>query len=198
MINIEPLLQQIQNRKPVVIVVPLVLGLFVGGVLVVKPGLTRLGGVKAEIASLQQKISTFNFVRESESKLGAYKNRFSKDQTWLIDQINSIAEQSGLSILSSLPEGSGRVGDFLVRNPVRIEAEAGYHQLGSFVGQLESLDAYVKIFSLEINASSGGAGVPLGPGPGQVAAPRAVRPQGANLYKITMSIGLFTPADGAL
>ena len=177
--------------------VPIVIGFFAGGILVVKPGLTQLNTTKSDIASLQQKVSTYNFVLESEPKLAAHKARFSKDRTWLSEQINSIAEKSGLSIVSSLPEESGKVGEFLVRNPVRIEAEATYHQLGSFASQLESLEAYVKIFSLDITGSAVGAG-PAAPGPGQGNAPRAARAQNANLCKITMAIGLLTPAEGAL
>ncbi len=196
MFNIDSLLLQIKNRRPVVIIAPLVFGFFTGGVLVVKPALNNLRSIRSDIASLTEKVSSYTYVLEGESKLLNYKKLFSGDRTWLIEQINSIAEKSGLSILSILPEEPGKATDLLERSSVRIEAEATYHQLGAFVSQLESLDSYVKLQIVEISTERDGAGQQSAPWQGT--SPDASRKKNPNICRISLSVGLFTPNAGAL
>ena len=198
MINIEPLLLKIKNRRPVVIAAPIVAGIFLGGLLVVKPGLSHLNAVKDEVAGLQEKMSAYQFILDSEKKTTVYKTHFSGDKTWLIEQLNSIAEKTGFSILSILPEDAKKVGDYLDRVSVHIDAESDYHQLGEFVSRVESLDPYVKVLGLDINAEGGrAASTSMAGSPQSGAVGRSGRPI-TDIYKISMSVGLFTPAAGAL
>ncbi len=176
----------------------LVFGLFAGGLLVVKPGLTKISRIKSDISSLKEKVSAYLFVLEGESKLSNYKKLFSGDKNWLVEQVNSMAQKSGVSIFSILPEEPVKVGELLERSSIRIDAESNYHQLGSFVSSLESLDPYIKILSVSIDAGSRGGEVQGTAGSWQGAGPTASNTKKGNIYGISLSIGLFTPAAGAL
>ena len=197
LLEIETLLLKIKNRRPVVIAGLALLGLLAGYLLVVKPGLGHLDGTKTELTGLQQKVSAYQFVLDSEKKTTQYKTRFSGDKTWLIEQLNTLAEQTGFSIQTILPEDPKKVGDFLDRTSVRIDAEANYHQLGAFISRVESLDAYVKILGVDINAEGNSLPQATTTSPmGGAPAPRTR--QETNIYQISLSVGLFNPTQGTL
>jgi len=189
---IDDLLLKLKNRRIVVILVPLIGGLFAGGVLVIKPGLSRIAVVKAELGGLSQKEASFGNIANSEKKLSGYKQKLSSagDKAWLIEELNSIADKTKFSILSITPDEKKLAGGgYLERISVRIEAEGNYHQLGEFVSRVESLEQYVKILAVDIDRTAS-AGVLDAAGGG-------ARPK-ASIYKISLSVGLFSPTPGAL
>jgi hypothetical protein len=190
LINIEGFLQKMKNRKPFVIAAPIILGLMAGGVLVVKPQLKKLTFAKTELRGLQDKQAVYQMILDGEKKAEAVAGRFKGDKTWLIEQINTISQNTGLSILTSVPEDTKKIGDFLERHSVRIEAEGDFHELGEFVSRVESLDGYVKVLNVNINAEKGSmsSSGPMGPAPTRLAP--------TNVYSITISIGVFSPAAG--
>lgn len=189
--GIESLLLKIKNRRLVVMVAPILLGVLAGGVLVVRPSLGKLGTIKSELSGLKEKEIPYNTILSGEKRLEGMKARFAGDKTWLIEQLNAIAQKTGFSILSILPEDPKRVGEYLDRTSVRIDAEGGYHQLGAFVSEVESLNAYVKILSLDINSEASSQQAVVGLAPGRAR-------QGSSVYNISLSVGLYTPAPGVL
>ena len=192
MINIEPLLLKIKNRRLAVMLAPVVLGILVGGLLVVKPGLKRLNTLKSEIQGLKQKEQAYNAILESEKNTGNLKPKFAGDKTWLIEQLNTIAQATGFSILTISPDDSKQIGTHLTQTSVRIDAEGNYHQLGEFVSRAESLEAYVKILGANITNDTMGGG-PQGPFGFQ----SSTRSKYAdNVYNISLSVALFTTTPG--
>ena len=188
LINIDSLLMRTKNRRPVVIAVPVLVGLFAGGLLIVKPALKNLTTLESEIGSLKEKEAPYNFIVLSEQKLDAHKARFSgKDKTWLIEQLNTIAEETGFSIVSISPEEQKKLGDFLQQTSVRIDAKADYHRLGEFVSRVESLEPYVKV--LVVNIAAGAEN--------DTAQTRATGPRARIMsgHDIGMSVGLLTLAS---
>ncbi len=199
-LSIESLLLKVRNKRRVVIIVPIAVGLFLGFLFIIKPGLGRLNNAKSEVSGLQIKVSSYQFILDGEKKIGEYKKLFSGDKTWLIEQLNSTAEKTGVSILSILPEETKRVGDILERASVRIDAECTYHQLGEFISRAESLPAYVKVLGIDINAEKNIAMAVSAPGWQQQGTAPAVkeRQKSMDTYQISMSIAIFNSAAGAL
>ena len=191
-INIEPLLLKLKNRRLVVLGVPAVVGLLLGSMLVVKPAFNRLVSIKSEIQGLKQKEQSYNIILDSEKRVGELKGRFSGDKSWLIEQLNTIAEKTGFSIINILPEDTKNVGDYLEQTSVRIDAEGDFHQLGEFVSRVESLEPYIKMLSISINTET----LPsLQQGPLGSAPIRGRR--NFNVYTINLSVGLISAAGTA-
>ena len=189
---IESFLLRFKRRRLIVIVAPIALGLLAGGALIVKPAIQRITGIKSELAGLARKATSYKYILDTESRMEAYRAKLSKpgDKTWLIEQLNLIGDKTNVSIVSIVPEESKKVGDYLDRTSVRIEAEAGYHDLGEFVSRVENLEPLVKILELgiQIDDEEGVAS----PGGFQAAARKP------NTYRVLMSVGLFAPVAGAL
>ena len=192
-INIEPILLKIKNRRLVVLVTPAVVGLLIGYLLILKPGTNRLKALQAEMAGLQEKVPAYQFIVDGEKKTKTFKTRFSGDQTWLVDQINSIAESTGISILSISPDDKKKMGEYLEAITVRIEEECTYHQLGAFMSRLESLDACVRILAVSVDTENHPGG-----GSSAGSSSSGMRKKDAGLYSVSLIVGLFTPPAGVL
>ncbi len=192
MLSVESLLLKVKNRRLVVVLIPIVLGVIAGGVLVVKPSLGKLGFAKSELSGLKEKEGHYGAILQGEKRLEELKPRFIGDKTWLIEQLNTIAQRTRFSILTILPEDPRRVAEYLNQTSVRIDAEGGYHELGEFVSQVENLTGYVKVLSLDINAESPSQQVQAAPGVART------RPQTTDVYNISLSVGVFTPLQGVL
>jgi Tfp pilus assembly protein PilO len=189
---IEGYVLKIKNRKQVVMIAPVVAGLFLGMLLVVQPSMTRLAYLKAEKGGLSQKENTFNNIVMLEKKLSDYRQRLSRilDKAKFVEELNAIAGQSQLTVLSVVPEEEKTTAVYLKEIDVRIDAEGNYHQVGDFVSRVESLKQFAKITSVEINADAGAFTVDT---LGTAAAPRGRSPR-INAYKIALVVGLFYPA----
>ena len=189
---VEEFLQKTRHRRPVVIALPIVLGLMAGGLLVIKPGLAHLRAIENDLNSLTQKESSYQTIVEMEKKLDETRGRFRQggDKTWLIEQLNALANKTDISILSITPEESKKIGDYLECASVHVEAEAGYHPLGEFVSRVESMEPFMKILNLSLSAPVDSDDAPTSPTSG-VGSKRGA-------HKIALSIGLLTPAPGAL
>ena len=193
---LDDLLMRVKHRKEVVMLLPIVAGVFLGGLMVVKPSLTRLSVLKAEKTGLSQKETLYKGLVEEEKKLIAYRRSLSKidDKAKLIEELNTLAAQSGLTVVSMVPDEKKTVtATYLERVGVRIEAEGNYHQLGDFVSRVENLEQFSKILGLDINTEAergddfaGGA---------ELAAAR-IRSSKDNSYKISLVVGLIYPAEG--
>lgn len=68
----------------------------------------------------------------------------SRSAGWIMAAVKSGADASGVKLVSVTPQNPERQGRFW-KIPVLIEAECGYHELGRFAANLESLPKLVKI-----------------------------------------------------
>jgi Tfp pilus assembly protein PilO len=187
---IENMLLKFKNRKLVVIVVPVLLGLFAGHTLVVRPGLRQLHMTQDELDTLSKKEGSYNFILNNEKKMEGYQQALKgADKTWLIEHINEAGSKSGVSINSISPDEQRKIGDHLLSIPVRVEAEATYHQLGEFVSQLESSEQFLKILNLSLQGS---ASQSQGQGGGPAVPDGLSRSERRNDCKISMSIAVFS------
>ena len=190
---LDDLLLKVKNRKLVVILGPILAGLMIGGTMVVKPSLKRLATLKTEKSGLSQKESLYRTITDQGAKLSEYREHLSKisDKAKVIEELNTLAAQSGLSVLSMVPDEKKVTANYLEKIGVKIDAEGNYHQLGEFVSRVESLEQFAKILNVDINTESDrdeGGAQEAG------AAPR-IRASKTNMYKISLVVGLFYPAQ---
>ena len=189
---IDDFLQKTKHRRLIIMVAPILGGFLLGGNFVVKPGLVKINKVKTDMSGLSQKESAFTHIAAYEQKIDIYKQKLSKegDKSWLIEQLNAIADKAKFSILSINPdEKKSSSVDYFDRISVKIEAEGNFHQLGEFVSRVESLEQFIKILSIEIDkpiqSSELGEGLEERPSnkPGDI-------------YNINLTVGLFGVAKG--
>lgn len=67
----------------------------------------------------------------------------------LLRTISAAGQQSGLEWVKFKPE-SPLVRDYYTENPVMIEVEGGYHQVGTFLGQVANLSRIVNVKDLKM------------------------------------------------
>lgn len=189
---IDDFLLKLKNRKLVVLLAPVLVGLLLGGLLVVRPFLTRVVAIRTEKSALSQKESVFNTMIEQEKKISNYRQRLSliQDKAKFIEELNGLAGQSGLTILSMVPEERRLTAAYLEKIDVKIDAEGNFHQLGAFVSRIESLEQFVKIVQADINTESNVDSAENQESGGAVRA----RSSRGNVYKISIVVGLFYPA----
>ncbi len=187
---LDDLLLKVKNRKLVVTVVPVLAGALIGMTMVVKPSLKKLSGIKTETSGLSQKQTIYGDIVEKDKRLTDYRDKLSKipDRTKFIEELNTLAAQSGLSVQSVAPDEKKAVATYLEKVAVKIDAEGNYHQLGEFVSRVESLEPFVKIMSVSIDTEGGDEAE----GSGAVAAPR-IRTSSGNTYRVSLDVGLFFP-----
>ncbi len=76
----------------------------------------------------------------------------------LLQDFSNVAESSGVKILSIKPleelaplsKQPKSANDSYAEFPILIESRAGYHQLGTFISKLETMDRFIKITDLNI------------------------------------------------
>lgn len=101
-----------------------------------------------------------NFVKE----VGLVEGRLSGHDkiSGLLGDFSGVAESSGVKILKIkplevLPSGgdTAEAVGFYSEFPILIEASAGYHQCGTFINKLESMDRFIRIDDIDIKVRPG-------------------------------------------
>ena len=189
---IDELLLKVKNRNLVVILVPAILGLFIGTAVVARPAFKKIQAVDKEKKDLSQKAGVLNNIQSWEKKLEIYKNKLAPgEKPQFIDKMNTLASQSGLSVTSISPDEKKPAGDGFEYVPIRIDAEGNYHQLGEFVSRVENLSQTAKIMSVEISAGGSFDDADFGsltPG----AAPFRSGRASSRAYKMSATVGFFS------
>ena len=200
---IDNFLQKLRHRRLVVILTPIIGGVFFGGLMVVKPTLARISSIETEKAALSKKAEVFNNIIGWEKKMSVYKKQLApiEDKAKVMELLNMLAGDSGINIISMTPDETAPVGLYLQRVLVRIEADAGYHQLGEFVSRVESLDQFVKFVNVQINTEITeeplpSTGMPTPGGPAGVLQPKIGG--SPRSYRIALGIGFFYAQKDAL
>ena len=198
---IDDLLLKIKNRKLVVIVAPIVIGIFLGFVMVIQPAMIKIIRFQADKTNLSGKATVYTNIISLEKQLQNQKERLASlgDKAQFIEALNTYAGEAGLNILSMTPDEKKAAGTYLERISVRIDAEGNYHQLADFVSRVENMKQMTRILGLEINSESGSepaiasgiaADVPANTIRNRVAQSQS--------YKVSVTVGQFGALKDAL
>ena len=216
---IEDLLLNIKHRRLIALLAPAAAVLVLGLAMVVFPRLAGIRTLQASKDELTKKAAVFANIVSDEKKVSLLKERLMtlEDKTKMIDEINTAANDSGLTINSMAPAEATTVGAFLNYVSVRIDAVGNIHRLGEFASRIENMHRFVKIIGVEINTedsdsamafSTQGMYVPTTGAAGPMAFPQSAspanapagrgRPRSPSTYKIMINLGLFSTQKDAL
>ncbi|MBL7072279.1 MAG: type 4a pilus biogenesis protein PilO [Candidatus Omnitrophica bacterium] len=142
--------------------------LFVYLISAVIPKLVFLGKTSIEIKDLKAKIELvdsrigrIDVLTKKFEKLTTEINGYSvglpeqKELPEFIEELSLTAKTSGVKILSITPKEPKdieKAGEYYKEVPIEITAESGYHELASFIGNLEGSKRFVTIEDLLIKS----------------------------------------------
>lgn len=143
-----------EKKKQVIITSIILLTILIGYFLIYKPLMVQEDIFSAKLDEAGKRNQMLSAVNYLNSLIGSYEKRISQttDQSWLLNQISSAANKSGVRIVSMEPQARQDLGDY-TRFSAKIEAEADFHQLGKFLSILENLYQIMKVDSLEIKSA---------------------------------------------
>ena len=121
----------------------------------------QTGKMKKDINDLSQQVSKLAFLNDKlknlKSDYALYGKIFPKEGELLslVENISAIAKISKVAISAlNLAEAGGdkqtAPAGILREVPIDINVKGGYHQIGSFVNKLETMDKIIRIKSMEI------------------------------------------------
>ncbi len=170
------------QRKQLALFAPVVVAIFLGGNMLMKPIVKKIKEIDTEKASYSEKETIYKNILEWEKKLSPYLATDGKevDKTALIEQLNSFASKSGLTLLSVSPDEKKIALSNIESMVIRIDAEGNYHQLAAFISLAESLKTHTRVSSVEINREGG-----VDSGPSVTGAVKS------KAYKISLSLTVY-------
>jgi len=147
--------------------------LFANFKLFFKPTINSLKETLPQVKELQSKVI---FVRNSianiprykiqiedlRKKLSFHKKKFStkKEISYLLKELSDMAKDSGVKITAIKPYPAITTAELdgattaYQKFPISIKATCGYHQLGSFLSELENADTFMRISDIRITETS--------------------------------------------
>jgi len=117
--------------------------------------------LKARIELVDSRIGRIDVLTKKLEKLTTEISGYSdglpeqKELPEFIEELSLTAKASGVKILSitpAEPKDSGKSGAYYKEVPIEITAETGYHELASFIGDLEGSERFVTIEDLLIKS----------------------------------------------
>jgi type IV pilus assembly protein PilO len=133
------------------------------------PQLTKLGTLvgkasKAKLEFRSAKVSISNIdkfksdISKFSAKIDLYEKKLPAEQEMpsLLEELNSMAKKSNLDIISitpSAPRAEGALKAAYQEFQIKIIARCGYHELGSFLTDLENTDRFMKLVDINIKAN---------------------------------------------
>lgn len=129
--------------------------------LVHKPQQRQLDSIHAAITAEQTRQQTASAIVDALQQLERYRGRLPEepDPSWLVRQVVSVAEQTGVQLTSIGQEPPQRFEQF-TRLAVKLKVAASYHRLGTFLDHLERSPVFLRVDSLEITEPSDSQGPP--------------------------------------
>lgn len=175
------------QRKRLALFAPVVIGIFLGGNMLMKPIVKKIKVLDTEKASYSEKESVYKNILDWESKLTPYRAQEGKeaDKTALIEQLNTFAGKSGLTILSISPDEKKVALSNVESMVIRIDSEGNYHQLAEFISLAESLKTHTRVSSVDINRDIVGDTTPSATG--------SVK---SKAYKISLALTMYFGVRG--
>ena len=74
------------------------------------------------------------------------------DPAWLVQKVVELGREAGVQLTGISQDVPQRVGEF-TRLSVAVEITASYHQLGTFLDQLEQSDGFIRVERIDISPS---------------------------------------------
>ena len=120
--------------------------------------------IKAVEDALPHKEKFYEKRRAQQMELLAYEEKLSREKELpvLLENLSKMARDSNVKILGIEPLTEDKVKqgktspekDIIYQEvPILVSAESGYHELGSFLGNLESDKRYMKVSDMKIQAN---------------------------------------------
>ena len=127
---------------------------FAGWAFIANPANHKLSLLGRQITQEQKKITVAEEIIGLKRNLQGFYDKLSptKDPSWLVGEVNGIADASHLSISSITPAGITEKGDY-AKVTVRMELRGAFHDLGDFIARIESMDRLVKVCLLYTSPS---------------------------------------------
>ncbi|MBM3252927.1 MAG: hypothetical protein FJZ16_01580 [Candidatus Omnitrophica bacterium] len=139
----------------------------------IRPKLTKLMELNARETNLKLNIvnmeKELNILDEYKEKLNSLKTESqdlkkrlsdSKELPNLISEFSKIARDLDVKLISIKPltkpsqiQEDNKMKKPYVSLPIEIEATSGFHQMGTFINELENLDIFIKLIGLDIEES---------------------------------------------
>lgn len=128
----------------------------------------RKVAIKAVVDALPHKDKLYEKRRAQQKKLAKYEEKLSRERELpvLLENLSKMARSSNVKILGIKPlvAGEAKQGktpsgkDAIYQEvPIQVSAESGYHELGLFLGKLESDKRYMKVSDMKIQANRSNA-----------------------------------------
>lgn len=139
--------------------------------LLFKHQFSQIKKVSPQLAQLRQKVKTAEAelakiavyqkqFEELKAKIEACKKRlpYEKEMSGLLEHLSRTAKETGVKILAIEPvnpdakakQETQEKGGLFLEVPIKIDALAGYHQLGIFINRLENSERFMKVSDLTI------------------------------------------------
>ncbi|MCQ9207721.1 MAG: type 4a pilus biogenesis protein PilO [Omnitrophica bacterium] len=128
----------------------------------------RKVAIRAVVVALPHKEKLYEKRSAQQKKLAKYEEKLSreKDLPVLLESLSKMARSSNVKILGIKPLVTSRAQQkktspeknaVYQEVPILLSAESGYHELGSFLGKLESDKRYMKISDIKIETNRSNA-----------------------------------------
>jgi len=112
--------------------------------------------IRAQLAQEQAVRQTEAEVRALLEELAQYRKRLPQeaDPSWLVREVVSRAQAAGIQ-LRTITQQAPQALDRFTRLAVHVEFPASYHQLGTFLDELERSDAFIRITQITVSPPQG-------------------------------------------
>lgn len=109
--------------------------------------------IEQDRVEFSKKAPLLSTIADAQKRFEKASKNFPKstDTVKIIDELNMLAGQSQLAVLSIVPAKPARAGNYFEQVSVNIDAEGSYHAVGSYVSAIENLKYFTKIVFLEIS-----------------------------------------------
>lgn len=172
-----------ESSKPKVILVVLAVGVLcfmLARTVVLDPVQKRRRILTAQTTSETRKQELLQQIIGVEKNLAAFKGAIPerREISWLIEEMNRIAADVGVTLTTVAPMGDEKTGDHW-RSTLRIEARVGYHDFGAWIARIESSTPFLKVTSARLET-----------------VPDAQRQGDSGPLKATLYVSFFYPQRG--
>ena len=118
------------------------------------PTQKQMALIERERVELNKKAPLLSTIVDAQKRFEKASKNFPKstDTVKVIDELNMLASQSQLTVLSIVPARPAKVGNYFEQVLVNIDAEGSYHATGSYVSAIENLKYFTKIVFLELSS----------------------------------------------
>ena len=136
------------------------LGALAGKHFFIDPDFRTLKKLAGQLSAENQKEEALKRILDLDKKIKSYDRYFSKtdDVSWLIDNMNRLAIESGVSLVSITPQ-QAETDENLNKLILRMEARCGYHELGKFFSGIESGARLIKISNVSVQSQAAPQGI---------------------------------------